>query len=83
MPVASVHVGDPDAWRYGFDHLVIAQIDGNVPGIENQVSALPLTDRNMQEPAVVAHVVRIMAVPRIVPVCGRIVILQIHSGRIE
>lgn len=50
MPVAGVHVRNPDAWRHGFDHLVIAQIDGNVPGIEDQVSALSLTDRNMQEP---------------------------------
>ena len=83
MTVARVHVRDPDAWRHGFDHLVIAEIDGYVSGIEDQVSALPLTDRNMQEAGIIAHVIRVMTVPRVIPVCGRIVILQIHAGRIE
>ena len=83
MTVPRVHVRNPDAWWHSFNHLVIAQIDGNVPRIEDQVSALSLTDWNMQEAGIIAHVIRVMTVPRVIPVCGRIVILQIHAGRIE
>ena len=49
MTVPSVHVGNSNTRRNRFDHLVIAQIVGYVSWIEDQVSALSLTDRNMQE----------------------------------
>lgn len=83
MPVAGVHVRNSNAWWYCFDHLVIAQIDSDMARIENQIATLMLTQWDVQEPGIAAHVVRVMAVPRIVPVGGRIVIVQIHAGRIE
>ena len=83
MTVPIVHVCYSNTRRNCFNHLVVAEIDGDVTLIEDQIAALALTQWDVQEPGIAAHVVRVMAVPRIVPVSGRIVIVQIHAGRIE